>query len=187
MKNSIIILLAGALLLMLASCADKKKDAANRPVEIVETVASADSTIYGRCGDGTTMNSLELITDKGDVMNILLEGADTCSVVQGGLLAGDRLAVIAVKDENGELFARSVLNITSLLGKWTSIDRTFTIEDGGVVNGDNTEPNPYIEWKINNGNLVLSSDTFSVYSLGPDSLLLENKNGIYAYRRVVKK
>ena len=107
--------------------------------------------------------------------------------MQGGLLAGDHLAVISCKTADGELFAKSVLNITSLMGKWTSIDRHFVIEEGGVVTGDDSEPNPYVEWKIDNGRLVLSSDTFSVYGLGPDSLLLENQKGIYAYKRDVKQ
>ena len=84
------------------------------------------------------------------------------------------------------MFAQKVINITSLQGKWTSIDRAFTILDGGVVEGDKQEVKTYVDWRIMNGKLILTSDTFSVYSLGPDSLLLENDKGIYAYKRVMK-
>ena len=84
------------------------------------------------------------------------------------------------------MFAQTVINITSLLGKWSSIDRSFTIEEGGVVEGDQQEQKTYVDWRILNGKLILTSDTFSIYSLGPDSLLLENANGIYAYKRVMK-
>lgn len=175
-----------AVVLVAASCGDKKKNAENSGVETAETESVADTTIYGRCGDGTSMNSLQLITDKGDTVEFTMQGADTCSNVLGGLLAGDRLAVIGCKTEDGEMFAQTVINITSLMGKWSSIDRSFSIEDGGVVEGDEQEQNTYVDWRILNGKLILSADTFSIYSLGPDSLLLENNKGIYAYKRVLK-
>ena len=47
-----------------------------------------------------------------------------------------------------------------------------------------TEPKPLTEWKISNGQLVLSADTFSIYELGGDSLYLENKKGIYSFKRL---
>lgn len=175
-----------AVVLVAASCGDKKKSAESNSVEMAKTESVADTTIYGRCGDGTSMNSLQLITDKGDTVEFTMQGADTCTNVLGGLLAGDRLAVIGCKTADGEMFAQTVINITSLMGKWSSIDRSFSIEDGGVVEGDEQEQNTYVDWRILNGKLILSSDTFSIYSLGPDSLLLENNNGIYAYKRVLK-
>lgn len=49
------------------------------------------------------------------------------------------------------------------------------------------EPKPYTEWKILNGKLILSSDTFDIYSLGADSLYLENTEGIYGYKRLSKE
>ena len=35
---------------------------------VVENEGVADSTVYGVCGDGTSMHSLELITDAGDTL-----------------------------------------------------------------------------------------------------------------------
>ena len=115
----------------LVGCDGKKKTDGDNAPTLVDSNAAADSTLYGICGEGTSMSVLELITDKGDTLSLLLEGADTCSNVQGGLLAGDHLAVISCKTADGELFAKSVLNITSLMGKWTSIDRHFVLRSCG--------------------------------------------------------
>ena len=76
------------------------------------------------------------------------------------------------------------MNLTTLLGKWVSLDKSFEIQEGGVVVSNITEPKPLVDWKICNGRLVLSSDTFSIYELGADSLFLENERGIYAYKRL---
>ena len=172
----------------IAGCGGKKSQAGNDLPKTVETEMENDSTIYGFCGDGTSMNILQLITDKGDTIEFTLQGNDTVTVVQGGMLAGDRMAVVAGKAPEGESMkqATTVINLTSLMGTWQSIDRTFSIEEGGVVSSDNREPKPYLDWKICNGKLVLTADTFSVYGLGPDSLLLENAQGIFAYKRVKK-
>ena len=99
----------GALLFLCAmiifGCNDKKKDAPI--IEILADSAVVDSTVYGRCGDGTAMHTLELVTDKGDTIVYTLEGLDTCSNVQGGLFVGDRLAVIGKRVDglNEEMFA----------------------------------------------------------------------------------
>ncbi len=167
------------------SCTDKKPKA-NVESPTTET-ADEDSTIYGKCGDGTAMHTLELITDKGDTIVYTLEGEDTCANVQGGLFVGDRLAVIAERTQDKEPFAKKVINLTSLMGKWGSIDKNFELREGGVVESDMKEPKPYTEWKVLNGKLILSADTFDVYSLGPDSLYLEDSKGIYGYKRYPTK
>ena len=132
------------------------------------------------------MHTLELVTDKNDTIVYTLEGVDTCTDVQGGLFVGDRIAVIGerVNGLNEAMYAKKVINLTSLLGLWSSLDKRFEIREGGAVVSNTGEPKPYTEWKILNGKLVLSSDTFDIYSLGPDSLYLENDKGIYGYKRV---
>ena len=54
-----------------------------------------DTTLYGLCGEGSSMHNIELITDLGDTLEFMAmdEGSDS-AVILGGLLAGDRLAVI---------------------------------------------------------------------------------------------
>ena len=109
---------------------------------------------------------------------------DSVSDIQGGLLVGDRLAVIAAV-EYGDSVVKSVINLTTLQGKWVSIDRNFEIREGGVVKSNQeTESNPWTSWKICNGRLVLNSDTFRVDELGADSLYLENKDGIFGFKRM---
>ena len=142
-----------------------------------------DTTVYGRCGTGSAMHTLELITDKGDTIVYNLFDEDSVSIVFGGLYAGDRLAVIPSVSEDGMPCAAKVINLTSLMGRWVSISRHFELQEGGVVISDNAEPQPYTEWKILNGKLVLSADTFDIYALGPDSLFLENSRGINGYKR----
>lgn len=171
--------------LIAVGCDNKKT--APAVTDNVSDSSVVDTTVYGKCGEGTAMHTLELITDKGDTIVYTLEGTDTCSNVQGGLFVGDRLAVIAGQKCDEGVFAKKVINLTSLLGKWTSLDKSFEICEGGVIEGGAKEPKPYTEWKILNGKLILSADTFDIYSLGADSLYLENNDGIYGYKRMSKE
>ena len=166
------------------SCKDKKivpVISTNDSVALED--AENDSTIYGVCGEGTSMHSLELITDAGDTLTVFIDDEQP-GIVQGGLLAGDRIALIGYKAQDGEMLAQKVINLTSLLGKWTSIDKNFDILEGGEVkNNVKAETNPWTSWKILNGKLLLNKDTFAIDNLGPDSLTLENTQGIYVFKR----
>ena len=144
-----------------------------------------DTTLYGLCGEGSSMHNIELITDLGDTLEFMAmdEGSDS-AVIHGGLLAGDRLAVIG-HEVNGERYAQRVINLTTLLGKWTSLDKNFEILEGGQIkNNVKAETNPWTSWKICNGKLLLNKDTFVIDNLGADSLYLENKDGIFAFKRL---
>ena len=152
-----------------------------------------DTTVYGVCGDGTSMHSLQLVTDAGDTLTytILDSEADLdgevsggiVSNVEGGLMSGDKVAVTGMKID-GELIANRVINVTSLLGHWTSLDKNFEIEEGGTVRSNvKAETNPWTSWKILNGQLLLNRDTFDITSLGADSLYIENQKGIYIFKR----
>lgn len=174
------------LVLMLAACDAKKKQQIEDTDEVVEV---NDTTVYGVCGEGTSMHSLEIITDAGDtlVYTLLSQDAETevetPSDVQGGLMAGDKMAVTGHKTAD-ELVADGVINVTSLLGHWTSIDKNFTIEEGGTVHSAvKAETNPWTSWKILNGSLLLNRDTFAIDGLSADSLYLENANGIFTFKR----
>lgn len=174
------------LVLMLAACDAKKK----QQIEDTDEVAEVnDTTVYGVCGEGTSMHSLEIITDAGDtlVYTLLSQDAETevetPSDVQGGLMAGDKMAVTGHKTAD-ELVADRVINVTSLLGHWTSIDKNFTIEEGGTVHSAvKAETNSWTSWKILNGSLLLNRDTFAIDGLSADSLYLENANGIFTFKR----
>lgn len=177
--------------LVLLSClmacnGNKQKNTDNSAA--TDTATAADSTLYGICGEGTAMHTLQLITLTGDTLNLSLlpdddDDADTRATVNGGLMCGDHLAVLATTTADGPV-ATKVINLTSLMGRWTSISRNFVIEEGGVVTSDvKAETRHYTSWKIFNGQLLLGRDTFNIVTLGPDSLAIENHNGIYLYKR----
>ena len=72
----------------------------------------------------------------------------------------------------------------SLKGRWTSLDRDFEIkDDGSVTSAMTSETNAWKSWAIYNGQLVFGRDTFTVDELGADSMLLENREGIYSFTR----
>ncbi len=179
-------LFAIAIVALVALGACKKKQDNDRPVlSLQPEQVTNDSTVYGKCVDAA-MHSLTIVNDKGDTLFYSLIGAnDEQADVQGGIFIGDKMAIIATDDEEGSV-AQKVINLTTLLGKWTSIHKNFDIKEGGVVESHVTaESKPYTEWKIVNGRLVLSADTFDVLNLGPDSLYLENDTVIYAFKRQV--
>lgn len=170
------------LLGMLAGCRENKQAAEPKVIGGLVDEEVEDTTMYGRCIDGG-ISSLLLLREDGDTIAFILETADAMADVQGGIFIGDKMAVVGEEVE-GELFAKKVINLTSLLGKWTSLDKNFDIKDNGVVESHlTTESNPYTSWAIVNGRLALSTDTFDILTLGHDSLSLENKNGIYVYKR----
>lgn len=187
MKKLFFITIALVSLFVVNSCKERKT---SNVISVVDTadVDVPDSTIYGICGDGTTMHNLQLITDAGDTMNVFIDDEEP-NIVKGGLLAGDRIALILNGQKNeelGDVAAQQVINLTSLLGKWTSLDKNFEIIEGGEVkNNVKAEQNPWTSWKILNGKLLLNKDTFIIDELGPDSMYLENNAGIFTFKRQV--
>ena len=167
MKRLVYMMMALVVLFAANSCKDKKTAQVITPTDSLDLEEVADdSTIYGVCGEGTSMHNLELISD------------------EGGLLAGDRIALIGYKAQDGEMMAQKIINLTSLLGKWTSLDKNFDLLEGGEVkNNVKAETNPWTSWKILNGKLLLNKDTFAIDKLGSDSLMLENTQGIYVFKR----
>lgn len=175
-----------AMILFAVGCTQKKAKVDSGKTEQAE---ANDTTLYGVCGSGTMMHTLELITNMQDTLNIHIADEDEseATVVAGGMMSGDRMAVTAYKTDEG-LVASRILNLTSLLGKWTSIDKSFEItDDGGVKSSVKLESNKWTEWRILNGQLLLNTDTFDIVTLGADTLEIENNEGIFAFRRVVAK
>lgn len=179
------------LLLLLIACNDNKKasnESTQNVAEAVGDILSGDSTMYGICGEGTMMHTLQLVTDKNDtiIVNIdesELEDSVASEIVVGGMMCGDRMAVTAQKRDS-ELFAVKVINLTALHGRWVSLDKNFILEENGRVISDiANESNTWNEWRIFNGRLLLGTDTFDVINISADTLSLENSVGIYEYRR----
>ena len=179
-------LLAALLAMMIGwGCTGKKPQ--QQPTEsdtMVVEVSTPDSTVYGVCGEGTSMHALELVTDEGDTLTYLVDADAEQETVKGGLFAGDRMAVVGYKGAEGDMVATCAVNLTTLMGKWTSIDKNFEIQEGGLVESSiKAETRPWTSWKIHNGQLLLNADTFAIERLGADSLCLENGEGIFVFKR----
>lgn len=170
--------------LAFANCGDgnKSSDAATADSE-KDTPAVKDSALYGVVGRATTMHAVELVDEDGKATTALLN-IDTEADVQGGIYCDDHLTMVVGVNGDGEKEIKKAINLTSLCGHWTSLDRNFEImEDGTVISMQNAETHPYTHWSMVNCNLVLNRDTFDVSYLGPDSLALENDRGIFVYKR----
>ncbi len=186
LRQGFAIAVVGVFVLLLGGCRDKKQGTAEAVLpDAPDEAMVADSALYGSCGEGTTMNLLELLTDAGDTLRFVIDDAgDDVPTVMGGMLVGDRMTVVAGPTIDGDRYADKVVNLTTLQGKWTSLDKNFEIEEGGVVRSDvKAETNPWTSWKMLNGQLLLNRDTFSINALGNDTLALENGEGIFVYKR----
>ena len=129
MKRTFYFIMSLFILAVVISCKDSKpKSMMSETEEAEDSVATNDSTIYGTMVDGG-MNSIVLLTDHGDTLEYLVNPNDTFEVVKGGKINGDRFAIIGYK-EYGDNFMRSAINLTSLLGNWSSLDRNFEIKEG---------------------------------------------------------
>ena len=89
---------------LIAGCKDKNKNNVGDGIDSTDVeLMVSDSTVYGVCGENTAMHSLELITDAGDTLRFVLNEDENGDVnVLGGLLAGDRLAVVEGPEVDGE-------------------------------------------------------------------------------------
>lgn len=71
--NKLKLFLAVAIVMLVAGCNDRKQKPQTVDNDDVEV---ADSTVYGVCGDGTSMHSMELITDAGDTLTYTILDAE---------------------------------------------------------------------------------------------------------------
>lgn len=166
----------------LAACTGNKTAAPVDDNDSTETISVKDTALYGVVGEGTTMSVLELVTDEGKTLTFEMN-QDSLADIQGGIFSGDRITLITEKGTEAPAI-KKLVNLSSLLGKWTSLDRNFTIKDDGTIESAvSSETNPLTHWTMCNSNIILNADTFSILLLGPDSLELENARGIFLYKR----
>ena len=186
MKKTVFFGMMVAGLMMLGSCGGKQQQkAVDEQKSSSEGFIPTDRTLYGLCGEGTAMNTLELITDNGDTLNLSTTNAEEAGQVFGGLQTGDRLAVMA-NDEKTE--ATIVINLNTLLGDWVmpdpidgSAEVGIRIKEGGVAESIEMTNIIYRTWKIVNGQLEILSiregggdaeetNLYQILTLGADTL-----------------
>lgn len=185
MKKILSVVSLVMLIATMVGCNGKKAENSMEGNDSIEVMVQ-DTAVYGIVGEGTTMHVLELLTDEGKTVLYEMD-TDSLSDIQGGIFAGDRITVIVAPGSDMPQVVKAV-NMTTLLGKWTALDRNFEIKEDGVVESPmKTETHPYTHWQMVNASLVLNADTFSVLQLASDSLALENANGIFVYKRQGKE
>lgn len=196
MKKFGIILLVAAAVLMIGSCGNKTQqvpfdngDSANMTV---------DSTLYGICGEATSMNMLQIIVDTGDTLMLDISYARDRDKVFGGLQVGDRMAVLP-NDNMTE--AKIVINQTTLLGNWVmpnpldgSDEVGISIKEGGVAESIDQGSIIYRTWRLVQGHLeiVLVRDgandveelnVYDITKLTADSLVYKASEETFEYSR----
>ena len=185
MKKIGIILLVAAAVLTMGSCGNKTQkvpfdngDSANM---------SIDSTLYGICGEATSMNMLQMLTDTGDTLMLDISNAN-----------GDRMAVVPNEDMTS---AKIVINQTTLLGNWVmpnpidgSDEVGISIKEGGVAESIDQGTIIYRTWRLVKGHLeiVLVRDgandveelnIYDILKLTADSLVYKDSEETFEYSR----
>lgn len=194
-----LLVLVALVVISLARCGNKNQ----QPVEEENADSTyvdlfRDHTLYGICGDGTAMNSLQLLTDSGDTLMLSLLQARDSNKVYGGLAVGDRMAVMANEDQTT---ATLVINQSTLMGDWVMpnpLDGSsvvgISLKEGGVAESIEQTSVIYKSWKIFDGHLVLTSVregggdeeetlTYDLVTLGADSLVFKDAEDTFEYAR----
>ena len=84
MKRSFYLVISLIILTAVYACKDNKaKSSLAQASDSTDSLTVGDSTVYGTMVDGA-MNSLILLTDKGDTVEFLVNPDDTVEVVKGG-------------------------------------------------------------------------------------------------------
>ncbi len=165
--------------------------------KVTDTLTVADSTMWGRMGEGTSMNVMEFVTEKGDTLYLSRYSESTgldAQVIGDIRNFSDRFAVTTrgtTVDEGQSL--QTCVNVSQMMGLWKSSKGSLTLYADGTA--DNGAAN-YTSWQMCNGKLVLSGkvtteygetariDTMLIEQLDDDSLKLTTpQHEIISYGR----
>lgn len=185
MKKYAVIAIVLSVVLTMFSCNGKRDQVPFDNGDSLD-VANADPTIYGVCGEETSMNTLQLITDMGDTLSLDISEAQDNGRVLGGIQVGDRMAVLPTADKTA---AVQIINQATLLGDWVmpnpldgAYDVGISIKEGGVVEGISQNGITYKTWRLPRGKLEMvlvreggseedETYLYDILKLGADSLV----------------
>ena len=197
-KIAIVMTLIAAVVMTMSSCGGKTQPVPFDDGDSTDMDAFQDPTIYGVCGEGTAMNTLQIVTDLGDTIQLDITNAKENNQVLGGLQVGDRMAVVP---DNTKKEALIVINQAALLGNWVmpnpldgSDEVGISIKEGGIVDGIEQSTITYKTWRLVRGQLELFSvredageeeevTLYDIVKLAPDSLVLKDSEDTYEYGR----
>jgi hypothetical protein len=196
MKKIGIVLLVAAGILTMGSCGNKSEKV---PFDNGDSLGiEVDSTLYGICGEATSMNMLQMITDTGDTLMLDISAAKENDQVFGGLQVGDRMAVLP---NDNKTVANTVSNQTTLLGNWVmpnpidgSDEVGISIKEGGVAESIDQGSIIYRTWRLSKGRLeivlvreggndVEELNVYDILKLTADSLVYKDAEETFEYER----
>lgn len=191
------LLLPVIVLSLMISCKEAPKQQTSQENNELEVeYAFRDSTIYGFCGEGSAMNTLQLITDTGDTITVSVLKARDRNKVLGGYAVGDEIAILVNKDTTE---ATLVINKSVLHGDWImpnpidgSSETGIRILRGGLAESIDQSSIIYKSWRIFNGQLQVQAtredgidmEEFMVYDivkLTNDSLVISDDDDTFEY------
>lgn len=197
MKKLSVFCVLSTLIIILGSCGNKSQKV---PFDNGDSAYSskADPTLFGVCGVGTTMNTLQLITDTGDTLQLDLTTARDNDQVFGGMQVGDRMAVIANDEHTAAVL---VVNQAALLGNWVmpnpidgSDEVGISIKEGGIAESIEQSSIVYKTWKLTRGKLEIvlvreggteeeETYLYDLVKVTPDSLIYKDADDTFEYCR----
>lgn len=183
---------------LLTSCGEGKKFV---PFEELNVgVTERDTMVYGFCASGSTMSTLQIITDADDTLTLSVVGAREKNQVFGGYTLGDEIAV-AVNSDSTE--ATLVVNKSALNGNWVlpnpidgSSYQGISIQKGGTAESIDQSNITYKSWRIFNGRLLIVAARddgpgreetleYKILRLTSDSLFVSDGDDVYEYGRQI--
>lgn len=183
--------------ILLASCGESlNKKVPFEEVNIAEVVR--DTMLYGFCGEGSAMNTLQIITDANDTITLNVAAAKDKNMVFGGYAVGDEMAVAVDKDTT---MATMVINKSALHGNWVqpnpidgSSETGISILKGGTAESIDQSSIVYKSWRLFNGKLQVVATRndgidmeevleFTIKKVTPDSLIIADSEDTYEYGR----
>lgn len=185
--------------LSFSACGNKQnKNTTYEDTTLIDSSKIKDVTIFGLCGEGSAMSTLELMTDMGDTLHLSLEDAKENNQVFGSYAPGDRMAVVISPDYKN---VKTVINESVLMGNWMmpnpidgSSEVGIRIKDGGIAESIEQSSIIYKTWKIVDGKLEITlvregggdeeeTNWYTIDKLDGDSLIYHFEDEVFEYSR----
>lgn len=198
MRKTAITAIMALAMMTFTNCGNKTQQGVAMDSDTIEVEETMPVTLFGVCAEGTSMNTLQLITDTNDTLSMSIEQAVENNSVFGGLLVGDRLSVVASPDKKT---ATTVVNINTLLGQWempNPLDGSdmvgIDMKDGGVAESIEQSIINYKTWRVKDGKLEITlvreggseeeeTEIYNFLMLNSDSLVYANAEDTLSYSR----
>lgn len=166
MKKAFIVLIAFAALAFCACNSCKKGNDVSDTIKVgdsIKIVEAVDSTLWGRMGEGTAMNVVEFISDKGDTLYLRKQSDEGEPAHMVGSISNftDRFAItVASIGDEESAYLLTCINTSQLLGVWKNKDTKLSLFADGAADNEAAK---YTQWRLINGKLVLSGSTTTEY------------------------